>query len=183
MRHLYFVRHGLSEMNVLGMYAGSSNTPLTDIGRQQAKKAGVHLKENSIPIDVIISSPLSRTLETAQRIANEIGYHHSDITIHDGLIERHFGILEGTPSKNGPISYETYISNPFAFDVIEGAEKISDLQFRANKVLKELRALPHDSVLVVSHGAFGRALHRAINNAPITDFGTSFENAIIVKLI
>jgi broad specificity phosphatase PhoE len=183
MRHLYFVRHGLSEMNVLGMYAGASDTPLTETGREQARKAGLHIKEKSIPIDVIISSPLSRTLETAQHIASEIGYDHRNISIHHGLIERHFGVLEGTPSKTGPISYKTYTSDPFAFDVIEGAEKISDLQFRANKVLKELRELPHNTVLIVSHGAFGRALNRAIHKLPITEFGTSFENAQIVKLI
>jgi broad specificity phosphatase PhoE len=170
-------------MNVLGMYAGSSNTPLTEIGRKQAIKAGQHIKENSIPIDIIISSPLSRTVDTAKHIANEIGYNQENITLHEGLVERHFGVLEGTPSVNSPISYETYMSDPFAFDSIEGAEKISDLQYRANKVLKELQALPHESILIVSHGAFGRALHRAINKAPITDFGVTFENAKVIKIL
>jgi broad specificity phosphatase PhoE len=183
MRHLYFVRHGLSEMNVLGMYSGSSNTMLTNIGREQAAKTGIHIRENKIPVDVIVSSPLSRAHETAKHIAAEIDYDHNEIIIHDGLVERHFGILEGTLSKDSPIDYQTYKNDPFAIDAFEDVEKIADLQYRANKVLKEIRELPHDSILIVSHGAFGRALERAVKNMPLTEFGTTLDNGQLVKLI
>jgi broad specificity phosphatase PhoE len=183
MRHLYFVRHGLSEMNVLGMYSGSTDTLLTDTGKDQAKKTGAHIRDNQIPIDIIVSSPLSRAHETAKHIATEIDYEHDEIIIHDGLVERHFGILEGSKSQDGPVDYQTYRSDPFAIDHIEDVEKITDLQYRANKVLREIRELPHDSVLIVSHGAFGRALERAVKNMPLTEYGTTLDNAQIVKLI
>jgi probable phosphoglycerate mutase len=57
MKNIYFVRHGQSIMNVSGHYAGVTDTPLTDEGRNQAKVAGKNLKSEQIPIDIIVSSP------------------------------------------------------------------------------------------------------------------------------
>ncbi len=182
MKHLYFVRHGLSVMNEEGKYAGSADTPLTDIGREQAKKAGKHINENSIPIDIIICSPLSRAHETAKLIAVEMGYDHEQIIIHDGLVERHFGVLEGIDSSESGISRSEYMEDPFALDHIEDVEKIVDLQHRANLVFEELRSMPHETILVVSHGAFGRAFNRSAKKIPLTEFGEYIENAQIIKL-
>jgi probable phosphoglycerate mutase len=183
MKNLYFVRHGLSEMNIHGKYAGSSETPLTHIGREQAKNAGLHLKRNGIDVDIIISSPMSRTLETARHIASEINYELEHILTHNGLIERHFGNLEGTYSKNSLVDRETALADPYALDYVDGIEKIDTLQQRANKLFHELRSMPYDTVLLVSHGAFGRALYRAIHDLPIENPGIQFRNAEIVKLI
>lgn len=93
MKKLYFVRHGLSEMNVQGLMAGTTDTPLTDLGRKQAKKAGQSAKD--LNINLIVSSPLSRALKTAQIIAQEIGYPKNKIILNQLLIERDHGSLEG----------------------------------------------------------------------------------------
>ena len=67
---LLFIRHGESEANLRGVFAGGDDdTPLTDIGRGQAIKAGRSIFGEKI--DAIISSPLSRTKETAQLVAQE----------------------------------------------------------------------------------------------------------------
>src|SRR5690606_2527197 len=71
MKKLYFIRHGLSVMNRQGVFSGSIDTPLTDEGRKQAKRAGKLARD--FGIDYIVSSPLARALETAQIIAGEIG--------------------------------------------------------------------------------------------------------------
>ena len=50
-KHIYFVRHGESEMNVSGHFAGAgTNTPLTEKGRKQASAAGKQLKTKGIPV-------------------------------------------------------------------------------------------------------------------------------------
>ena len=74
MKKVLYVRHGQSETNLRGVFAGGNDdTRLTDLGREQAKNAGKELK--GIKIDRIICSPLSRTYETAQIIAKELGFN------------------------------------------------------------------------------------------------------------
>src|SRR5436309_1380376 len=69
MKKIYFVRHGESEANSLGLSAGSEfDTPLTNFGREQARKAGQELKDKKI--ELIIASPMERTVETATIIAH-----------------------------------------------------------------------------------------------------------------
>ena len=67
MKTIYFVRHGESEANNLGLSAGSEfDTPLTDIGRKQAQKTGQDLKDKNIQL--IVSSSQGRAIETAEII-------------------------------------------------------------------------------------------------------------------
>jgi broad specificity phosphatase PhoE len=183
MKRLYFVRHGLSELNVAGHYSGHTNTPLTAKGKAQATSEGKKARDQGLVFDIILASPLDRAHETARRIASEIEYPHENIVLHDGLKERYFGELENKPSSVSGVSYEEYMNNPFALDHFKDIEKITDLQFRANNILEEIKQLPHEHILIVSHGAFGRALYRAYYNLPITDFGRQFENAEIVHFI
>ena len=56
---MYYVRHGESEANLLGIWAGSqSDSPLTELGVKQAIETGEKLKGKKI--SRIISSPLIR---------------------------------------------------------------------------------------------------------------------------
>jgi uncharacterized phosphatase len=156
MKKLYFIRHGLSEMNKSGHYAGSTDTPLTDEGRQQAKLAGRNAKH--LNIDLIVSSPLSRALETAQIIAEEIGYQKNKILMSSLISERSWGDWEGQPFR--PIGEDE-------FDKVPNSEKANDLLKRAGQALRYLESLDSESILVVSHGTFGRALrHHVLEDMP-----------------
>jgi broad specificity phosphatase PhoE len=92
MKKLYFIRHGLSEMNKSGHFAGTIDTPLAEEGRAQAKMAGIKARE--LRIDLIVTSPLIRASETAEIIARQIGYPKDKIVLSRLLIERHWGDLE-----------------------------------------------------------------------------------------
>jgi broad specificity phosphatase PhoE len=153
MKKLYFIRHALTEYNVKGLYAGISETPLTDVGRKQAKKTGLAMNDKGIKIDLIISSPLGRTLETAQIVAKEIGYPHEKIVASELLTERNFGKLEGkawSPHRK----YEELLKF--------GIETNEELIKRVRKALDWIESQPADNVLVVSHGATGRALRSLV---------------------
>jgi len=168
LKKLYFVRHGLSEMNALGLRAGSTDTPLTDEGREVARQTGVAARE--LHIDTIVSSPMIRALETAQIIASELGYPEDKIFTSDLLVERHFGVLEGQPYERGQ-----------DIDVVEGIELAEDLFKRVRQALAWIESLPGETVLIVSHGATGRAMRHILN--PRHPFqGTGFKNAEIVAL-
>lgn len=180
MKRLYFIRHGESEFNKAHKWVGSSDAPLTPKGREQASAAGKAAREQGLVFDVIISSPLERAHHTAKHVASEIGYEHGDIIIHPELIERDFGVLEG---KKDLVAATRYVLDESAIDSYDGVEKLADLQQRADDLLAHLHSLPHDTILVVGHGAFGRALRRSINKDPLSHRGKPFDNADLTRLI
>jgi probable phosphoglycerate mutase len=163
------MRHGMSEMNKRGLFAGRSETPLADEGVEQCRQAGKSLKGTKI--DIIVSSPMERAYESAQIIAQEIGYPTDKIILNDLFMERDLGELEGS----------NYIKG-LPLNRYNGVEHSRDLIERAKQALSFLEALDGDNVLVVSHSAIGRALKYAVN--PSTKFREleSFRNAEIVKL-
>ncbi len=162
MQQLYFIRHGESQFNVQKRFAGRTNTPLTSDGRKQAKAAAKEIKE--FGIDLIVSSPLSRALETAKIIAKEIGYPEKDIHINSLVIERDYGELEG----------KTY-SPDLNFDGISDIETDDTLKERAALALRWLETLDAKKILVVSHGSFGRAFRFHLVDS--IDFNHKIPNA------
>ncbi len=169
MTHLYFIRHGESELNAAGLIAGSIETPLTKTGRAQAKAAGE--KARSLGIEYIISSPLERARDTAIIFAQEIGYDTEKIEYNPMLSERHFGVMEGKP----------YTRSRRSYDDIEDAEKTSALLDRADRAVKYLESLPYKKILVVSHGSFGRALrHQLFEDQPF-HMPLKYANAVLIE--
>ncbi len=169
MQKLYFVRHGLSVMNQIGYFSGRTETDLTNQGIKEAAEAGKILK--SYGINLIISSPLKRTVHTAQIIAQEISYPIDDIVLNELFIERDFGPLEG----------EAYIPN---LGNHPGVETVEHIIKRAVKALDYLNTLADfDNILVVSHGAMGRALRHVINKEIPYSNSPNFKNGQIVELI
>ena len=66
-----FLRHGQTEWNREGRMQGTSDIPLNDTGRAQAREAAEHLGHGDW--DEIVSSPLVRARETAEIVAAELG--------------------------------------------------------------------------------------------------------------
>ena len=64
---LFLVRHGETDWNKNGIFRGTSDVPLNDVGRAQVASLGKALSD--IPIRKIYSSHLSRALDTAKAIA------------------------------------------------------------------------------------------------------------------
>jgi probable phosphoglycerate mutase len=180
MKQLYFLRHGMSEFNKARIWAGSSDTPLTSDGEVQAKLAGLLAKEKGLSFDIIVSSPLKRAHDTAKIFADEIGYPHADIVLHDYLIERKFGKLEG---RKDLVAATKYAVNEAAIDKYDGVEALEELHRRALATYEYLESLPHDTILVVGHGAHGRALRRVIKKEPLSKRGTAYRNAELVRFL
>ena len=73
MHTLYFTRHGETVWNVENKICGMTDSPLTERGRQQARKLGEAVKASGVHIDEILYSPLSRAADTAMAIAEATG--------------------------------------------------------------------------------------------------------------
>lgn len=92
---LAMVRHGQTSYNAGGLVQGRINIPLNDHGRLQARVLGQTLKSTGEHFDLIAASPLSRALETASILGNELGIHQP-IYVDHHFVERDFARLDGT---------------------------------------------------------------------------------------
>lgn len=180
MKKLLYVRHGQTYLNEAKLISGQTETDLTKKGKLQAKDAAQLLKEFA-SIDLIICSPLTRAKDTASIIATELGYPTEKIEVNTLFIERTFGIVEGT-SRHEFLATHAYKD----FDNVEGAETIQHLQQRAAQALAYLKTRKEDTILVVGHGAFGRAIRRVVDDIPHTHeyhAHLPIGNADIIELI
>lgn len=168
MKYLYYTRHGESYANTGRVWStaiGSLHDQgLTEKGRNQARESALRTKDAGVKPDRIICSPLVRTRETAAIMADILGYPVEDIEYNDLFLEVHVGELEGT-SFDRFIERYTYAD----FDKFEGAETIEALQQRAAEALDLIKSYPEETILIVSHSCFGRALRRVIEGRPFTD--------------
>ena len=155
---LYVVRHGQTIHNQLGLVQGDTESDLSEKGIEDAKA----LRElvSSLDIDVVISSPLRRAMDTA-RIITDNKY---EIIEDKRLIERNYGLGEGKPvDEELTIKYWDFKLNT---DINE-VEKVQDLMFRIVEFIEDIRNKYDDkNVLVVAHSAILRAIHYAINGIP-----------------
>lgn len=65
---IYLVRHGATELTAEDRFAGSTEVPLSEEGRIQVESLARRLCCDKL--DAVYTSPMSRTLETAQVIAS-----------------------------------------------------------------------------------------------------------------
>ena len=76
MTRFIFVRHGETEWNHHLRFRGRADIPLNETGVEQARRVAQRLAET--PLAAIYASPLSRTLRTAEIIAELHHRTHSD---------------------------------------------------------------------------------------------------------
>ena len=89
------IRHGKTEYNKLGLFTGWEDAPLAAEGREEALAAGRTLKAHGIEFDVVYTSWLSRAIETAWIIMNELDSVWLPIIKSWRLNERMYGALTG----------------------------------------------------------------------------------------
>lgn len=168
MKHLYFVRHGESELNHQRRYSGRIDTPLTEHGEVQAREAAKQISVDSI--DLIVSSPLRRAHRTAEIIAETIGYPTENILVNDLFVERSLGSIQGK-------SWDEYNEDETLYPDME---TLAELFERAKAGLAYLQSLRADTILLVGHGSYSRELRTAID--PSHKYAEP-ENAQVVQLI
>ena len=88
----YFMRHAESAANAAELIAGSTDSPLSPRGVDQAQTAATRLAR--LGIAAIYTSPQSRARDTAQPAADLLGLTPHVIA---DIRERHWGVLEMQP--------------------------------------------------------------------------------------
>ena len=87
MKTLYLFRHGEAETHKGADY----DRELTDRGIEMTRLMGLHLKSEGAAIEKIITSGAPRAVGTAETIAEELGYHVSDIDTDDIIYDAKIG--------------------------------------------------------------------------------------------
>ena len=149
---LYLVRHGATALSSEDRFSGAIGVDLSDEGRRQAERLGERLRGDAF--SALYSSPLSRTLETAQLIVAGSGIA---IEMRDGLREISHGHWEGLTRKDVERrfaeEYSAWEEDPFTF-APDGGESGVAVLARALPVIREVVTRHRGGrVVVVSHKA------------------------------
>ncbi|WP_040952070.1 histidine phosphatase family protein [Gorillibacterium massiliense] len=147
---IYLVRHGQTEWNIEHRFQGHQDSPLTELGVQQAMWLGESLHNEDI--DVIYSSSSNRAVKTAELIN---GSRTLPINKKDELKEINLGIWEGqlqdVAKEQYSQEYHAFWNDPERFQ-LEGAETFFDVSKRAITLLNQIvRENEGKAILIVSH--------------------------------
>ena len=144
---VWVVRHGETTWAAAGRHTGWTDVPLTEAGRRRAEALGPRLARVSFA--AVLSSPLSRALETA-RLA---GFADRVVT-DDDLREWNYGADEGRTTT------EIRDERPgwtIWSDGVRDGEQLDEVAVRADRVIVRARAEPGDT-LCFAHGHVLRIL-------------------------
>jgi len=165
---LFLVRHGETADNIEMRYLGTRDEPLTDHGMRQAALVAEALSQ--LPVRIVVSSPLRRAADTAERIRTACGVK---LRLDSRLAEGSFGSWEGLTrtevlnlgSRDAAL-LDRWESEPsFA---PPGGESIENVQKRTVELAEELkREFSGSSLALVSHGGPIKALLAAVLAVPL----------------
>ena len=168
MTTLILVRHGESEWNRAGRIQGQINSPLTDLGINQAKAIREYLSGILLNQQLeIYTSPLDRALQTAEIIAQGIEYPSSKIIIEERLNDFNLGEISGTfgwdkVAEIFPEQAQLRLQDPMRFHP-SGGESGAEFEARLRSLLEDLM---DDGTLklMVSHGIVNKFIRGILKN-------------------
>ena len=139
------VRHGLNDFTGKRLAGRLPGVHLNDAGQTQALKTAAALR--GLPIAAVYASPLERTLETAQPIAE---LHNLPVIVNDGLIEMDFGDWVGQTEEvlHARDDWKILLEHASAMR-FHGGETYMEAQARMVGTIEALRAAHNDHQYVV----------------------------------
>ncbi len=92
---LVLLRHGESEWNRLNLFTGWTDVELSEKGREEARQAGIVLKNEGYDFDICYTSYLKRAIHTLNVVLDEMDRAWLPVIKSWKLNERHYGALQG----------------------------------------------------------------------------------------
>jgi broad specificity phosphatase PhoE len=147
----YFLRHGHSEGNSARLIQGRGDYPLSQEGREQARRVAGWFADKTIRR--VLASPLARAAETARIVAGELGLPEPEVL--DELTELDTGLFTGLAASEIRERYpEAWCSfQGESWEGVPGAERAAELEARAGRIWERLAgpAAPGAASLCVTH--------------------------------
>jgi 2,3-bisphosphoglycerate-dependent phosphoglycerate mutase len=94
-RQVVLLRHGESLWNKENRFSGWTDVELSDHGREEARAAGLALKEQGLSFDTAFTSVLKRAIRTLWIALDEMDLLWIPVRKDWRLNERHYGALQG----------------------------------------------------------------------------------------
>ncbi|MCH9632629.1 MAG: phosphoglycerate mutase GpmB [Chlamydiae bacterium] len=168
-KEIFLIRHGETELNCQGVLQGSFDAAIGSVGRLQAKTKAEEYQ--SLGIDLILTSPLQRTFETAQIVASKLNVNFQK----EGFLSpRKYGPWENTSivsiknkHKNLLKDYQQEsLSHIYNNSPINGVESYSEVADRFTKgLLSFLKSNQHQKLLCITHSGVLTAILLAYSKA------------------
>jgi 2,3-bisphosphoglycerate-dependent phosphoglycerate mutase len=161
MAKLVLVRHGQSLWNLEDRFTGWVDVPLTDKGREEARRGAERLRD--IHFDVAYTSALSRAQESLEIILQALA-QRPPVIRDQALNERHYGDLQGLNKKKTAEKYgaaqvklwrRSYDVRPPNGEALKNTAERT-LPFFERAILGDLQI--GKNVLVVAHGNSNRSI-------------------------
>lgn len=95
MYKVVLLRHGESEWNKLNLFTGWTDVDLSEKGLEEAKQAGIVLKQEGYTFDIAFTSVLKRAIKTLNIALEELDLLWIRVIKSWRLNERHYGALQG----------------------------------------------------------------------------------------
>ena len=153
---LVLIRHGQSQWNLENRFTGWVDIPLTDAGREEARRGAALIRE--LTVDRAFTSALQRAQETLRIVLEVLGQSDIPIEQDQALNERHYGDLQGLNKAETAKRFgdEQVLLWRRSYDVAPPhGESLKDTAARTipyfnEKILPLVKA--GQSILVVAHG-------------------------------
>ena len=172
---IYIFRHGQTDLNLQHRPGGQLDIPLNETGLQQASELADKMARLSI--EAIYSSPLTRAMQTAQKVADKTG---AIIIQAPGLMERNLGKLQGhrviqtddpEKLKNDYTQTEVYAPTGWVDDVNwrpEDGETHNESVERAERTFMEIiQNTPYNTIGISTHsGPMRTIIKRVTGDSP-----------------
>lgn len=149
---IYFIRHGETASNVEGRFRGRADIPLSENGVRQSIALGESMR--NIPLTAIYSSPLARSIQTAEKLACG---RNLDVMPHPKFQNIDLGEWTDKPRseiiEKYPAMWKRWITEPEDMS-LPGGESVMDVQRRCGEGIRNIVQVHRgESIAVVSHRA------------------------------
>ncbi|MDQ6824720.1 MAG: histidine phosphatase family protein [Candidatus Eremiobacteraeota bacterium] len=177
---LLLARHGETTWNLEGRYQGRKEAPLSARGNAQANAMARRLASEDV--HSIVSSPLSRTTDTAKICADALGLH---VAVDERLLEISHGTWEGRTrdeiAREDGALLRRWQQHPDTV-TFPGGESLADVQKRLDDFIAEAERRYAGVLLVVTHDVIVRLMVLAAQGRPRAGFNeVQVDNAALSR--
>lgn len=169
MTRIYITRHGQTHWNLEGRMQGGKDSPLTELGKQQAKSLGARLAD--VPFGKVVTSSSGRAVETARLIRGDLEWEIHEV---DEWQEIDLGGWEGLKKDEleemDAVNFRKFWEEPNTYVPNQG-ESFQDVIQRASSEIEKVTKTK-SPVLVVTHAIVLKALLAYFHNKELKDFWT-----------
>ena len=157
------LRHAESVGNADGYHQGQTEFPLTERGRSQARALAEYWRSQNTVFDYCISSPQSRTSETAEIIAAAL---ELEVEYDPIWMERDNGYYGGLQQDEARQLYPYPDFQPLYAPIGQTGESEWELFLRGGQAIQSVLHRQPSRYLIISHGAILNMTMRALMGIP-----------------